>query len=77
MIEDMFKKKEMAEERKRKLRETKEMRKSLLADNGADVRNSIDFTKRTQKSKAGRRGFQARTSRDKQRDLRQESINTP
>jgi hypothetical protein len=47
MIEDMFKKKEMAEERKRKLRETKEMRKSLLAENGADVRNSIDFTKRT------------------------------
>ena len=47
MIEDMFKKKEMAEERKRKLRETKEMRKSLLVDNGADVRNSIDFTKRT------------------------------
>ncbi len=34
MIEDMFRKKEKEDERKRRLRETREMRKSLLIDVG-------------------------------------------
>jgi len=34
MVEDMFRKKEKEDERKRRLRETREMRKSLLIDVG-------------------------------------------
>mgnify|MGYP006969956797 CR=1 FL=1 len=34
MIEDMFRKKEKEDERKRRLRETREMRKTLLIDVG-------------------------------------------